>query len=149
MYMNIRVYLEFGRKGLNEMKQDSSDRHLSELPTQGRNFRQGLSRTLEHESTESSLIEMILQRHVLLDTRNLILKEILLTPCKLIDRATGRFECIPLRFPPRIGGAKVGIRVSDGWRIQRTDGLQLYTVGASNRRKCKSKRVGVAVEKKN
>ena len=92
---------------------------------------------------------MILQRHVLLDTRNLILKEILLTPCTLIDRATGRFECIPLRFPARIGGAKDGIGVSDGWRIQRTDGLQLYMVGASNRRKCKSKRVGVAVEKKN
>jgi len=62
---------------------------------------------------------MKLQRHVLLDARTLSLKGILLTPCTLRDRATGRFEIIPLRFPARIGGAKDGIGVSDAWEDQR------------------------------
>jgi hypothetical protein len=79
--------------------------------------------------SECSPIEMILQRHVLLDARTLSLKGILLTPSTLIDRATGRFEIIPLRFTAWIGGAKDGIRVSDAWGDQRIAKLRKPMVG--------------------
>ena len=78
---------------------------------------------------------------------SLSLKGIPLTPCTLRDWATGRFECIPLRLPVRIGKAKDGIGVSDEWGIQRTPWNQKPMVESSDHRNGRGGRVGAAVEK--
>ena len=78
---------------------------------------------------------------------NLSLKGIPLTPCTLRDRAMGRFECIPLRLPSQIRGAKDRIGVSDEYGIQRTPWHQKPMVESSDRRNGRRGRVGAAVEK--